>query len=91
MSCEALPSTGTLRDLTDSATLLRELIDVIAAALAVPTRVVDNINVALPTSTSSRAILQTSNLEITVRLFQDEASQPLGTGNVAALVRPRLT
>lgn len=67
--------------------LMMELTTVVSEALPVPVRTIEDITISLPGSTPSRQTLQTANLDIRLRLYQDEAGQPLATRSTASLVR----
>lgn len=88
LACDVDVTTGTLDDLTESATLLSELRDVIVSALSEPARVIEHIEATLPGATTTRRVLQTSNLNILIRLYLDEFAQPVDTSNAAAAVCP---
>lgn len=87
LACDVVPRSGTLASLTQSDDLLRELRDVVTAALSLPARLVEALEASLPPARTRRQMLQTSNLEILIQLSQEEATQPMGTGNAAAVVR----
>lgn len=87
LACEVLPHTGTLDSLTQSDDLLREIRDVVTSALSLPARSIEVVNASLPSARTNRQMLQTSNVEILIQLSQEEATQPLGTDNAAAVVR----
>lgn len=90
LACDVLPRSGTLASLTQSDDLLRELRDVVTAALSLPARLVEVVEASLPPAGANRQMLQTSNLDILIQLSQEEASEPMGTDNAAAVVRPSL-
>ena len=83
---EADASSGTtLEDIPSSVTTVRELESAISTALGIPTTVIQAIQVSLHSNTSSRRLVQASNLAVSVTLNQE--AQPIANQEILSMVR----
>ena len=83
---EADASSGTtLEDIPSSVTTVRELESAISTALGIPTTVIQAIQVSLHSNTSSRRLVQASNLAVSVTLNQE--MQPIANQEILSMVR----
>lgn len=75
----------TLEQLPASVTVITELRSVITTVLGVPTSLVQNIQISLHNSNATRRLVQTSNLEISVTLYQN--TQPIANQEILSLMQ----
>lgn len=76
-----------LEQLTASVTTITELQSVLTTALGIPTSVVENIEVSLGNSSSSRRLVQDRTLDIAVALYQDSASQSIANQEILSMMQ----